>query len=165
MAEKPEYRLAALLELRNRKKEDAERQLGAAVTAHKAEVDRQRALEIELARLVARREQKQREHNEAIMRGAMSAQEVSAAAAYLDRLRELAEGRKHALEVQKARVAEKDAAVGAARHVLVQAAKDLEALERHREKAVAQWQRTVQGKEEEAMDESAQQRFRKGERW
>jgi flagellar export protein FliJ len=165
VAKKPDYRLQALLDVRERKKEEAEKVLGAAVAAHKAELDKQRQMEEELARMVARRELKTREYSDKAMRGEMSAQDVVDANTYIERLKEQEEAQKNAIEAQKAVVAQKDEEVDAARGALVKATQEVKALEKHKEKLVDDWKKEQQAKEEEVMDELAQQIYSKGERY
>jgi flagellar export protein FliJ len=165
VAQKPDYRLQVLLEMRERKKEEAERALGAALAAHQAELDKQKQMEAELARMVAKREQKRREYAEKAMRGEMSAQHVIGANTYIERLEEQEEAQKNATEAQKAVVGEKQRQVDAARETLIKATHDLKALEKHKEKFVETWKKEQEHKEEEVMDELAQQIFLKGDRF
>ncbi len=156
---KPQYRLQTLLEIRERKKEEAEHELGLALAAHKKEVDKQKELEEELARMIAKREQRKREYAEKAMRGEMSAQDVVTASIYIDRLKEQEEAQKNAIEAQKAVVAQKLEELNVARQNLVKATQELKALEKHKEKFYEEWKKEQQAKEEDAMDELAQQIF------
>lgn len=156
MAVKPDYRLQALLKVRELKKEDAERALGERMAALRAEQKRQREMEEELERMIAKRDQRMREYAEKSMRGQMSAQEVVGANVYIERLKEQEEAQKNAIEGQKSVVAQKQAEVDAARQVLVVATQELKALEKHKEKWAAQVKRELEAKQEEAMDELAQ---------
>jgi flagellar export protein FliJ len=164
MAPKPDYRLQALLDLRERKKEEAEKALGEALAVHKRELAKQKEMEAELARMVAKREQRKREYAEKAMRGEMSAQDVVTANTYIDRLKEQEEAQKNAVEGQKAIVAQKQQEVDAARAALTKAMQDQKALEKHKEKFIEDWKKEVQGKEEEAMDELAQSIFMRKDR-
>lgn len=165
MAKQPEYRLQVLLELRQRKKDETERALGAALVAHKGELDKQQQMEAELARMLAKREQRRREYAEKAMRGEMSARDVTGAQTYLERLEEQEDAQKNAIEAQKAVVADKQREVDTARAALVKANQELKALEKHKEKHTEEWKKEMQAKEEEAMDELAQQIFLRGERY
>ena len=165
MAKKPEYRLQALLEMRERKKEEAEKTLGEALAAHKIEVEKQKQMELELARMIARREQKRREYAEKSMRGEMAAQDVIGANTYIKRLIEQEELQKNAIEAQKAVVEYKKKELDAARQAVVVATQELKALEKHKEKLFEEWKKEQQAKEEETMDELAQQIFLKGDRF
>jgi flagellar export protein FliJ len=162
MAKKPEYRLQTLLEMRERKKEETERALGAAIAAHATEVEKQEQMEAELARMAARRAQKKREYSEKAMRGEMSAQEVIGANTYIERLKEQEELQKNAIEAQKAVVAQKQQELDLARQEVIKATRELKALEKHKEKFIEEWNKEQQAKEEEVMDELAQQIFLKG---
>jgi flagellar export protein FliJ len=163
MAKKPEYRLQTLLEMRQRKKDEAEKILGEALAAHKLELERQKQLELELARMEARREQKRREYAEKSMRGEMAAQDVIGANTFIKRLLEQEEMQKSAIEAQKAVVEYKKKALDAARQAVVTATQELKALEKHKEKLLEEWKKEQQTKEEETMDELAQQIFLKGD--
>lgn len=165
MSQTPEYRLQVLLELRERKKDDAERALGAAIAARQVELDKQRAMEAELARLAAKREQKKRDYAEKAMRGVMSARDVVGANVFLEHLEEQERAQKNAVEAQRAVVAQRAREVETARQELVVATQELEALEKHKEKLADGWKKQQAAKEEQAMDELAQQIFLKGEPW
>lgn len=154
--EKQDYRLQALLGIRERKKEEAERALGAALQALKKEQDRLREMEAELERMIAKRKAKMREYAEKSMRGEMSAQDVVGANVFIDRLKEQEEAQKNTIEGQKAVIAQKQEEVSQARKAVVDATQELKALEKHKEKWVAQVKKEREAKEEEAMDDIAQ---------
>jgi flagellar export protein FliJ len=155
----PDYRLQALLDMRERKKEEAEKNLGLALGALKAEQDKQKKMEEELERMMEKREQKKREYAEKAMRGQMAAADVVGANVYLERLKEQEEAQKNAIEGQKAVVAQKQQEVDQAREALTKAMQDLKSLEKHKEKFTDAWKKEVAAKEEEALDELAQQIF------
>src|SRR5688572_21393247 len=159
MPKQPEYRLQVLLEIRERKKKETEEALGAAMAAHKREVDKQKEMEAELERMIAKREAKKREYAEKAMRGEMAAMEVVSANTYIDRLKEAEEAQKNAIEGQKAVVAQKLEDVNAARQNLAKATQDLKALEKHKEKFTEDWKREMDAKEAETMDELGQMIF------
>jgi len=164
VAAKPEYRLQTLLELRERKKDEAEQALGQALAAHKREVDKQKEMQVELERMVARREQRKRDYAEKAMRGEMSAQDVVGANTFIERLKEQEDAQKGAIEAQQAVVAQKLQEVDAARASLLKATQEQKALDKHKEKFVDEWKKEQAAKEEEVMDELAQQIFLRNER-
>ncbi len=159
MAVKPEYRLATLLKLRERAKEQAEQYLAACLKAVREELERQREMEEELERMLAQREAKVREYSEKAMRGEMSAMDVTGASVYIERLKEQEEAQQNAIEGQKAVVAQKEEDVKGARKDLATAMQELKALEKHREKWVEQVKKEKQVREEDALDEVAQTIF------
>ena len=159
MAVKPEYRLATLLKIRERKKEAAEHHLADCMQKLKAEVDRLKEMEEELKRMIARRKAKAREYAEKTMRGEMSAQSAVSANVFIDRLKELEEAQKNTIEGQKAVVAQREEDVKGARTELVKAEQELKALEKHREKWLDEVKKEEQAKQEEIQDEVAQRIF------
>ena len=150
------YRLAALLRVREIKKEEAEKLLGEKLTALRVEQKRQREMQEELERMVLKREQRMREYAEKSMRGQMSASEVTGANLYIERLKEQEDAQKNAIEGQKAVVAQKQTEVDEARQAVLVATQELKALEKHKEKWVAEVKREADVREEETMDEIAQ---------
>ncbi|MEZ4272563.1 MAG: hypothetical protein R3C68_14385 [Myxococcota bacterium] len=159
MAVKEEYRLKTLFKLRELKKEQAERYLATCLQALRVEQDRQREMEEELERMIARREAKKREYAEKAMSGKMDARSAVAANLYIERLREQEQVQEDAIEGQKGVVAEKKQDVQGARADLVNATQELKALEKHREKWQEEVKRVRQSKEEETLDEVAQSGF------
>jgi flagellar export protein FliJ len=153
------YRLAALLEVRARKKEDAERYLGECLRALKEEQDRQKELEKELERMIADRETKKREYAEKMMRGEMSAQDAIGANKFVERMKEKEELKKEEIENQKKVVRQREQDVEGARKDLIVANQELKALERHKEKWAEALKREAAIKEEEQSDELAQNIF------
>ena len=83
----------------------------------------------------------------------------SAPTIYIERLKEQEEAQKNAIEgAEGDRGAEaRGGRCGA--QALVKATQELKALEKHKEKFVEQWKKEMEAKEEEVMDELAQQIF------
>ena len=164
MAEKKEYRLKTLLQLRERKKEEAERYLGECMKALREEQQRLRDMEEELERMIANREARAREYAEKAMRGEMSAQAAVAANLYIERLKEQEEMQQNAIEGQKAVVAQRQDEVDGARQDLIVANQEMKALEKHREKWEEQIKKEQMAKEEDMLDEIAQSGFLRNQR-
>jgi flagellar export protein FliJ len=158
MADK-EYRLQALVGIRERKKEEAEKYLGTCLAALKVEQQRLRDMEEELDRMIARREARKREYAEKAMRGEMSAQAAISANLYIERLKEQEQMQKDAIEGQKGVVQQKKEDVDGARQDLVKAEQELKALEKHKEKWQEERKKEIAAKQEEVMDEIAQSGF------
>ncbi len=156
MAVKPDYRLQALVTLRERRKEEAERFLGVKLAELAAEQKRQKEMEDELERMIAKREAKMREYAEKSMKGMMAAQDVVGANVYIERLKEQEEAQENAIEGQKQVVAQKKDEVDDARKQVVLATQDLKALEKHKEKWAAEVRKEQENREEAVMDEIAQ---------
>lgn len=159
MAVKPDYRLQALVTLRERRKEEAERFLGVKLAELAAEQKRQKEMEEELERMIAKREAKMREYAEKSMKGMMAAQEVVGANVYIERLKEQEEAQENAIEGQKQVVAQKHDEVDEARKQVVLATQNLKALEKHKEKWALEVKKEQEAREEAVMDEIAQTIF------
>jgi flagellar export protein FliJ len=159
MAVLPDYRLQALVTLRERKKEETERFLGLKLNELKQEQQRQKEMEEELERMIAKREAKMREYAEKSMKGMMAAQDVVGANLYIERLKEQEEAQENTIEGQKQVVAQKKDEVEEARKNVVLATQDLKALEKHKEKWAQQVKKEREAKEEDVMDEIAQTIF------
>lgn len=159
MAVKPDYRLQALVTLRERRKEEAERFLGVKLAELAAEQKRQKEMEEELERMIAKREAKMREYAEKSMKGMMAAQDVVGANVYIERLKEQEEAQENAIEGQKQVVLQKRDEVDEARKQVVLATQDLKALEKHKEKWLLEVKKEQEAREESVMDEIAQTIF------
>lgn len=152
----PPYRLATLLEMRERTKDEKERALGEATQALKRQQDRLRALEDELAAMRDKRGQIRREYMDKAMRGNVGAQDAVRHNAYVEHLKDLEKRQAEAIAAQTDVVAEHEQLVEAARAALVEATQALKALEKHREKWLEGVKKEWAAKEELVMDDIAQ---------
>ena len=159
----PPYRLQTLLEIRERKKEAAERHLSACFVALRREQDKLKEMETELERMIAKRENRRREYMEKAMKGEIAAMEAINTNKYIERLKELEVVQKDAIEGQKAVVAQRQQDVDDARQAAVIANQELKALEKHREKWIEEVKKARAAKEEESFDEIAQTIFLRNE--
>jgi flagellar export protein FliJ len=162
MAALPPYRLQTLLEVRERKKEAAEQHLGTCMVALRREQDKLTAMNLELTRMVAKRETRRREFLEKAMQGDVSALDAINNNKYLERLKELETMQKEAIEGQKSVVAQRQDDVERARQELIVANQELKALEKHKEKWADEVKKARASREEDTMDELAQTVFTRG---
>lgn len=158
----PPYRLQTLLEIRERKKEAAEQHLGTTMRALQAEEDKLREMEAELQRMVQRRVTLRREYMERAMRGEVSAQKAIDTNVYGRRLQELEVDQQEAIAGQKEVILARQGDVDRARAALVVATQELKSLEKHREQWREELRRERARKEDEALDELAQNIFLRG---
>lgn len=156
MAGNAQYRLQTLLELREKRKDEAEQYLSECLQNLKQEQERLREMEAELERMIAKREAKKREYAEKQMRGEMDAQGAIAANTYIDRLKEQEQAQENAIEGQMSVVAEKKQEVEGARQDLLDASQQLKALEKHKEKWQQEQKKERERRQEEALDELTQ---------
>lgn len=156
MAALPPYRLAALMGIRERKKEDAEHALAAELGALAKQQKRLDELRQELIAMEDRRQALRRTYMEKAMRGQTGANEAVRHNSYVEHLKDVEKQQKEAIADQADVVAEHEKLVQAARDVLIVATQELKALEKHREKWLEGVNKARQAKEEEEMDEMAQ---------
>lgn len=156
MAALPPYRLATLLSLRERTKDEKERALGVAMAELERQKARHKALEEELAQMRHRREQLRREYMDKAMRGQVGAQEAVRHNAYVEHLKDMEKRQQEAIAAQAEVVAEHERLVEVARGELVEATQELKALEKHREKWLDEVKKEIAAKEEAVMDDIAQ---------
>ncbi len=151
-----DYRLKALLSVREYKEEAAKRYLGECLTALKEAEDEQKKLEKELERMIGNREEKRKEFSEKVMKGEMSAQEAIAADKYIERLKEMEEKKRDDIKAQKRVVRRKRQDVEGARADLLVANRDLKTLEKHKDKWQKKTAKELLTKQEDALEDTAQ---------
>jgi flagellar export protein FliJ len=159
----PPYRLQALVDVRERKKQAAEQHLGSCMTALRKEQEKLAEMEKELARMVNARETRRREFLEKAMQGEVSALDAINNNKYLERLKEMEVVQKDAIEGQQSIIAQRQQDVELARQQLIVANQELKALEKHREKWIDEIKKARAVKEDDAMDEMAQTIFSRSE--
>ena len=156
MAALPPYRLATLMTLRERKKEQAEHALAAELGALAKQQKRLDDMRQELIAMEDRRQALRRDYMEKAMRGQTGANEAVRHNAYVEHLKDVEKQQKEAIADQADVVLEHERLVQAARNVLVAATQELKALEKHREKWLEEVKKAREAKEEQEMDEMAQ---------
>lgn len=159
MAALPDYPLKTLKEIKERKKEDAEKSWSEAKKAREKEEQKLKNLQEELRRMVEKRELKRREYADKQMRGEHNGQLAASANVYIERLKEDEALQKEKIENQKMTIEEKKGLEKEAMDLMVQATQDVKALEKHKEKWLEGIKRELQIKEEETLDDLAQSIF------
>jgi flagellar export protein FliJ len=155
----PPYRLATLMDIRSRKKEDAEHKLAEALGALQKEKQRLDAMRQELASMEAKRAALRRDYMEKAMKGQTGANEAVRHNHFVEHLKDLEKQQKEAIAEQEDRVSEHEGYVKVARDALVVATQELKALEKHKEKWLEEVKKGWAAKEEMEMDEIAQTIF------
>ena len=135
----PDYRLQTLLEMRNRAKEAAEQAFAEAMTALAKEKEALKKLEEELIRRKAERKAKVAAYLQEVMAKGTQAGGLNTLNRFEDRLKD--EEAQVALEIdrQKEAVKEAEKLVEEKRFAMAEAAKELKAIEKHKDK----WSRQV----------------------
>ena len=160
----PPYRLKTLLEVRERNKEAAEQRLAVCLKALHDEKEKLKVMELELERMIAKREKRLREYLEKAMKGEVSAMEAISQDVYNKRLKELEKVQMEAIEGQKGVIRQRQEDVETARQALVVANQELKALEKHKENWIKQVKKEQAAKEENTLDELAQTIYLRSEK-
>jgi flagellar export protein FliJ len=144
----PPYRLQVLVEMRERAKEEAEQAFSDAVKALEKEKAEQKRLEEDLARRKAERKQKVLAHMQQVMAKGAGVTGLTNMNRYEDRLKD--EEAQVALEIERQKEAVKVAErlVEQKRREMAEAAKELKAIEKHKETWQKQLRAERQAKEE-----------------
>lgn len=144
----PPYRLQVLLEMRERAKEEAEQAFSTAVKALEKEKAEQKRLEEELEKRKAERKQKVMAHLQQVMARGAGVSGLTNMNRYEERLKD--EEAQLALEIERQKEAVKVAErlVEQRRREMAEAAKELKAIEKHKETWQKQLRAERQAKEE-----------------
>jgi flagellar export protein FliJ len=149
----PDYRLQTLLEMRERAKEQAEQAFAEAMTALAKEKDALKKLEDDLVRRKAERKAKIAAYLQEVMSNGVQAGGLSSLNRFEDRLKD--EEAQVGLEIEKQALAVQEAekVVEEKRFAMAEAAKELKAIEKHKEKWVKQVRTERDMREELAQEE------------
>ncbi|HZH74624.1 MAG TPA: flagellar assembly protein FliH [Archangium sp.] len=144
----PPYRLQVLLEMRERAKEEAENAFSDAVKALEKEKAELKRLEEDLARRKAERKQKVKEYLDQVMAKGAGIKGLTMMNRYEERLKD--EEAQVALEIERQKEAIKVAErlVEQRRREMAEAAKELKAIEKHKETFQKQIRAERQAREE-----------------
>jgi flagellar biosynthesis chaperone FliJ len=149
----PPYRLQALLELRERAKEEAEQAFSLALEALETETAEQKRLEQELETRKAERKQKVGAYLDQVMARGAGINGLDMMSRHEERLKDEEAQLARELERQKEAVAAAEKQVEQRRREMAEAAKELKAIEKHRETWQKQLRAERQAKEELSQEE------------
>lgn len=160
----PKYRLQALLEIREQSKKEAEEAFASANQTLAAEKQRLLDEQARLKEMTEDRYARREEYARKLATGEMKVTDQSNAYRYLERLKEREAQQQLVIDGQQEQVREAEKAVRKRQEELVEAARDLEALVKHRDKWLAEVRKERMMKEEDALDEIGQTIFQQRRR-
>ena len=152
----PVYRLKALYDIKERKEKDAKEAFAAAQQALRDQQKLQKDMEEELQRMIEDRHRRREEYSQKLASGEMKVTDQSSAYRYIERLKEKEKEQEFKIEAQKEQVRNAEKEVKRAQDALIVATQDLKALQKHKEKWLADWKKEVAMKEEDNLDEIGQ---------
>lgn len=155
------YELEALLELRERARDDAQDSLSAAVSELSRRERQVGVVRDELRRAEATRVDRCKEFDEDVARGGFAVGQVALFSGYVDRMREEERDLAEKLQAARSAVAEQSSAVQSAKRHLGEAVKLLEAVVSHKRAWEEEQTRLKQRAQAVEMDEVAARIWRK----
>lgn len=155
----PTYRLQALLEIRERAKKEAEEIFAQATQALREEQDKLAAEERRLEEMIEDRHRRRESYARQLASGEMKVTDQSNAYRYIERLKEKEAEQQTVIDAQREQVREAEKEMRRCQAALVEAARELEALVKHKEKWAEQVKRERMMREENIMDEIGQTIF------
>ena len=155
----PEYRLQALLEMRQRAEKEAQDQLAAEKKKLIAEQQKLQELKDQKQQMIQARLARRDELTQKMRAGQMSVQKIQEEYRFLDRMAQEITAMDDVIYRQEQAVKAQELEVQHALEVLVEKSKELKALEKHKEKWLKEWKAEQARKEADRMDEVGQTIF------
>ena len=149
----PKYRLQIILDKREKAKADAEKLLAEAQQAVIAEQKKEEACLQEVQKAKKRKEDEKAELNRKTMEGKLSVEKIKMGKEFLKSLDFEIKKAEEKLEQQRLRVQEAKDFVEKRRAELVEATKEYQAIEKHKEKFLEQAKKEMEAKEQEEQEE------------
>jgi flagellar export protein FliJ len=152
----PHYRLQTLYEIKERKEKEAKDAFAAAQAALRQQEKLLEDMKAELERMIQDRHRRREEYSQKLASGEMKITDQSAAYRFIERLKEKEKEQELKIEGQKEQVRFAEKEVKRAQDAFIVATQDLKALQKHKEKWLADWKKEMAMKEEDVMDEVGQ---------
>jgi flagellar export protein FliJ len=152
----PQYRLQTLYEIKERKEKEAKDAFAAAQAALRQQEKLLEDMKAELERMIQDRHRRREEYSQKLASGEMKITDQSAAYRFIERLKEKEKEQELKIEGQKEQVRFAEKEVKRAQDAFIVATQDLKALQKHKEKWLADWKKEMAMKEEDVMDEVGQ---------
>lgn len=149
----PPYRLQPVLDKRAKIKEEAEKALGAAQKALEAEQQKEAECVEAIEKIKRTKETARAEMNKKMLAGELGVSGIQQHKNYLKSLDFEIKQAEERLEQQKARVKRAEAVVQEKRDALVEATKEYQAIEKHKEKWIEQVKKEIEEKEANEQEE------------
>ena len=164
MAKMPDYPLQTLYEMREKKKKAAEDAYAEATKYKVGEEKKLEEMHVELKRMIDSREAKRLEYTARAAKGEYNVKEMQSNMRHLDRMKDKEGAYKLTIENQKDAVKAADAVVQEKKEAMLLATQEFKALEKHKEKWLAEVKRELAMKEEDNLEDIAQTIFLKRQR-
>jgi len=151
-----QYRLQALLGIRERAEEEAKQHFADMQAALRHQEELLQEYEKELEDMIADRLRRREEYSQKLASGEMKITDQSSAYRYIDRLKERETDQKYKIEGQKESVKQAEMDLKRSKDALVHATQELKALLKHKEKWETELKKKRAQRQADEMDEIGQ---------
>ncbi|MEE2902756.1 MAG: hypothetical protein VYC39_10510 [Myxococcota bacterium] len=151
-----QYRLQALLGIRERAEEEAKQYFADMQAALRHQEELLQEFEKELEDMIAERLRRREEYSQKLASGEMKITDQSSAYRYIDRLKERETDQKYKIEGQKESVKQAEMDLKRSKDALVHATQELKALLKHKEKWETELKKKRAQRQADEMDEIGQ---------
>ena len=151
-----QYRLQALLGIRERAEEEAKQYFADMQAALRHQEELLQEFEKELEDMIADRLRRREEYSQKLASGEMKITDQSSAYRYIDRLKERETDQKYKIEGQKESVKQAEMDLKRSKDALVHATQELKALLKHKEKWETELKKKRAQRQADEMDEIGQ---------
>ena len=151
-----QYRLQALLGIRERAEEEAKQYFADMQAALRHQEELLQEFEKELEDMIAERLRRREEYSQKLASGEMKITDQSSAYRYIDRLKERETDQKYKIEGQKESVKQAEMDLKRSKDALVHATQELKALLKHKEKWETEIKKKRAQRQADEMDEIGQ---------
>ena len=151
-----QYRLQALLGIRERAEEEAKQYFAEMQAALRQQEELLQEYEKELEEMIADRMRRREEYSQKLASGEMKITDQSSAYRYIERLKERETDQKYKIEGQKESVKQAEMDLKRSKDALVHATQELKALLKHKEKWETELKKKRAQRQADEMDEIGQ---------
>ena len=159
MAKKPNYRLQALFEIREKEKDAAEKVYAEKQQLLAAEQKKLEDMKEHLREMGRQREAKKHEYAEKMRSGELNINQITANDRHIEKMKQNEAAYQVEIQRQVENVTEAEEVVEEAKEEMLKANQEYKALEKHKEKWLKQVKREQQLKEEDAVEDIAQAQY------
>ncbi len=152
----PVYRLQVLYEIKERAEKDAMEAWSAAQARQREQEKLLEDQKAELVRMIEDRKRRREDYSQKLASGEMKITDQSGANRFIERLKEKEKEQETKIESQRENVRNAEKETNKAREAYLNASQELKALQKHKEKWLADWKKEMAMKEEDNLDEIGQ---------
>lgn len=160
----PTYRLQVLYDMKERAEKEAQEAWSAAQARQREQEKLLEDYKLELERMIEDRKRRREEYSLKLASGEMKITDQAGANRFIERLKEKEKEQEAKIESQRENVRSAEKETHKAREAYMVASQELKALQKHKEKWLADWKKEMAIKEEDNLDEIGQTIFNQNQK-